>query len=236
LRIRLIERRPETADVMSFVFDRGGQPLEYLPGQHLTFRLDALSFPDRRGHRRHFTISSSPSEEGIVMFTTRMRGSGFKETLRHAPIGYELACGSPGGRFVLPGGETRRHVLIAGGIGVTPYRSILRHAADTGGRIEGVMLYHNRSQGEIVFREELEGIARQLATFSLVHVLDEPEPGWTGETGKPEDALIRRWVADPERSLFWLSGPPAFVGAYRELITKIGVRDGAVRTEGFIGY
>jgi ferredoxin-NADP reductase len=236
LRIRLVERRPETAGVMSFVFDLGGQPFEYLPGQHMTFRLDALTFPDERGDRRHFTLSSAPSEEGIVMFTTRMRGSGFKETLRHAPIGYELTCETPGGRFVIPRGDTRRHVLIAGGIGITPYRSILRHAVDTGGQIAGVMLYHNRSMQEIVFRGELEDIARRLPSLSIVHVLSEPEPGWPGEKGKPEETLLRNRVPDLERSVFWLSGPPAFVGSYRELITGIGVEAKAIRTEGFIGY
>jgi ferredoxin-NADP reductase len=236
VRIRLIERRPETADVISFVFDLGGQPFEYLPGQHLTYKLDALSFPDERGNRRHFTISSSPSEKGIVMFTTRMRGSGFKETLRHAPIGYELTCDTPLGRFVLPKGKTRRHVFIAGGIGVTPYRSILRHAVDTNGRIEAVIICHNRSQGEIIFRQELDAITRQLSNLSLVHVLSNPEPSWTGETGDPEEALIRKWVVDPDRSLFWLSGPPAFVRTYRELVKRMGVKEEAIRIERFVGY
>lgn len=170
------------------------------------------------------------------MFTTRMRGSGFKETLRHAPIGYELSCAAPLGRFVLPEGEPRRHVFVAGGIGVTPYRSILRHKVDTNGRLEAVMICHNRSQGEIVFRQELDAISGRLSTLSLVHVLTEPEPGWTGETGHPEEALIRKWVDGPDRFLFWLSGPPAFVGTYRELVKRIGVKDEAIRTEGFVGY
>ena len=82
MRVRLKERRPETADVMSFIFDLSGQPLEYRPGQYIHYELDALAFPDERGNRRHFTISSSPTEKGVLMFTTKMRGSGFKETLR----------------------------------------------------------------------------------------------------------------------------------------------------------
>jgi len=126
VRIRLRERRPETADVMSFIFDLGGRPFEYLPGQYAFFELDELAFPDERGKRRHFPISSSPTEKGILMFTTRMRGSGFKETLRHAAFGYELTVENPRGRFVLPEEESRRHIFIAGGIGITPYRSIRR--------------------------------------------------------------------------------------------------------------
>jgi ferredoxin-NADP reductase len=104
MRIRLRERRSETADVITFIFDLGGQLFEYQSGQFVFYELDALDFPDERGNCRHFTISSSPTEKGIVMFTTRMRGSGFKETLRHAPMGYEVTLGTPLGNFIMPEG------------------------------------------------------------------------------------------------------------------------------------
>jgi ferredoxin-NADP reductase len=107
MRVGLKERRLEAEGVISFVFDLGGQSFEYRPGQYVFCELDALDFPDERGNRRHFTISSSPTEKGIVMFTTRMRGSGFKETLRNAPLGYELSLGTPLGHFVIPQEETR---------------------------------------------------------------------------------------------------------------------------------
>lgn len=170
------------------------------------------------------------------MFTTRMRGSGFKETLRQAAIGTGLSCATPLGRFVLPEEKPLRHVFVAGGIGITPFRSMLRHEMDRNGHIDAVLIYHNRSEKEIVFREELDAIAGRLSTLSLVHVLSDPDPGWRGESGRPEEALIRRWVAEPDRNLFWLSGPPAFVGTYRELVKRMGVRDDAIRTEGFVGY
>ena len=79
MRVGLKERRLEAEGVISFVFDLGGQPFEYRPGQYVFCELDALDFPDERGNRRHFTISSSPTEKGTVMFTTRMRGSGLLE-------------------------------------------------------------------------------------------------------------------------------------------------------------
>ena len=162
MRIRLMERRPETADVITFVFDLGGQPFEYRPGQFAFYELDTLDFPDARGKRRHFTISSSPTEKGILMCTTRMRGSGFKETLRQAPLGYEITVGTPLGNFNIPEGETRQHVFIAGGIGVTPYRSMLRYAADAKKPLNVLMLYFNHSSADITFRQELEDIARKM--------------------------------------------------------------------------
>jgi len=237
MRIRLKERHLETTDVMSFIFDVGDQQLEYRPGQFLHYELDALAFPDERGARRHFTISSSPTEKGVVMFTTRIRGSGFKETLRQAPIGYELTCDTPNGEFILRQGETRlRHVFIAGGIGVTPYRSILRYSADMNEPLNVLMLYFNRSSADIIFQQELESIARQMPTFSLVNVLTEPEEGWMGKQGKLDESILRTFVPDPNGLCFWVSGPPAMVNACRELLELIGAKDQSIRTDRFLGY
>ncbi len=236
MRIRLKERRSEATEVISFVFDLGGQPFEYQPGQYVFYELDALDFPDERGNRRHFTISSSPTEKGVVMFTTRMRGSGFKETLRIASLGYELNIGTPMGHFVMPEKEVRQHVFIAGGIGITPYRSILRYAVDARKPIHALMLYFNHSSADIVFQQELEEISRQMPTFSLVNVLSSPEPGWKGEKGKLNEELLRRWVPNLDQRLFWISGPPPMVTAYKELITHAGVKDEAIRIDNFTGY
>ena len=85
MRIRFKECRPEGSDITSFIFDLMGQTFLYAPGQFAVFELDELRIPDKRGKRRPFTLSSSPTERGIVMFTTRLRGSGFKETLRRPP-------------------------------------------------------------------------------------------------------------------------------------------------------
>ena len=237
MRIRLKERRPETTDVMSFIFDLGGKQLEYRPGQILHYELDTPAFHDERGNNRHFTISSSPTEEGIVMFTTRIRGSGFKETLRQAPVGYELTCETPEGEFILGQGETRiRHVFIAGGIGITPYRSILRYAADMNEPLNVLMLYFNRSSADIIFRRELESIALQMPQFSLVNVLTEPEKGWKGEQGKLGETILRKWIPDPSGLCSWVSGSPGMVSTCRELLELIGVKEQNIRTERFMGY
>jgi glycine betaine catabolism B len=171
------------------------------------------------------------------MFTTRMRGSGFKETLRQAPIGYELTCETPEGEFILRKGETAvRHVFIAGGIGITPYRSILRYSADMNEPLKGLMLYFNRSSADIVFRRELESLALKMPSFSMVNVLTEPEKGWKGEQGKLSETILRKWIPDPEGLRFWVSGPPGMALKCRELLESIGVKEQYIRTERFMGY
>lgn len=236
MRIRLKEQRPEAPDVISFVFDLLGQPFSYRPGQYVFYELNALAFPDERGKRRHFTLSSAPTQQGIIMFTTRLRGSGFKETLRHAAPGYELSVEVPRGSFVVPEGETRRHVFIAGGIGITPYRSIMRNAADSGAALDALLLDFNRTSADIIFRAELAAIAARMPSFQMVPVLSEPESGWAGEHGRLDESLLRRHVADLAGSLFWVSGPPPMVAAATETLAQLGVAPDAMRTDIFAGY
>jgi ferredoxin-NADP reductase len=236
MRIRLKEKRTETSDVISFIFDLGGQPLSYIPGQFVFFELDALAFPDERGKRRHFTISSSPTEAGIVMFTTRLRGSGFKETLRHAEPGYELTMETPRGGFVMREGDTRPHVMVAGGIGITPYRSILRHAADLHTSLRATLLYFNRIEADIIFRQELDSLSSQMSTLRVVHALDEPTSGWTGETSRLSEALLSKYAPNRQEPLFWLSGPPPMVNAYAEILLSFGIDAASIKKDSFTGY
>lgn len=236
MRIRLKEKRPETSDVISFIFDLAGQPLSYIPGQFVFFELDSLAFPDERGKRRHFTISSSPTETDIVMFTTRLRGSGFKETLRQAEPGYELTMETPRGGFVLPEGDTRPHVMIAGGIGITPYRAILRHAADSQRSLRATLLYFNRVESDIIFRQELDSLSSQIPTLRVVHALDEPTFGWTGESGRLSEALLNKYAQDRQEPRFWLSGPPPMVNAYAEMLLSLGINADSIKKDSFTGY
>ena len=129
-----------------------------------------------------------------------------------------------------------RHVFIAGGIGITPYRSMLRYAMDKDEPLNVLMLYFSHSSSDIIFKRELENIAGRMPTFSLVNVLTEHEEGWKGEQGKLDEAMLRKWVPDAERVFFWLSGPPSMVSAYRELFELVGIKEQSIRSERFMGY
>lgn len=236
MRIRLKNQRPEAPDVISFVFDLLGQALPFKPGQYVFYELDELAFPDERGKRRHFTLSSPPTEQGIIMLTTRLRGSGFKETLRHAQPGYELSVETPRGSFVVPDGETRKHVFIAGGIGVTPYRSILRNAFDSGTPLDALLMDFNRASTDVIYRAEFDALAAAMPSFRFVPVLSEPEPGWTGERGRLDETVLRRLVSDLSGSLFWVSGPPPMVTSAVEMLAQLGVEPDAMRKDSFTGY
>jgi ferredoxin-NADP reductase len=237
MRVWLKEKRPETADVMSFVFDLRGQALEYQPGQFAWYELDELAVPDVRGKRRHFTLSSSPTEKGVAMLTTRLRGSGFKETLRRAEPGYELTLESARGSFVLPEDDPPpSQVLVAGGIGVTPYRSMLRYAVDSHRPLRATFFYFNRTLADVIYKQELESMLASLPDVRLIYVLAEPPAGWAGESGHLTEALLRKYVPDLQQPNYWLSGPPPMVNAYAELIGSLGSDPEMVHKDNFTGY
>ena len=144
MKLILVAKRPETEDVMSFLF-RSDAPLKWQAGQFLHYSLPHPDVDDR-GITRYFTIASAPFE-GHVMLTTRFAGkrsSSFKRALRQLPVGAAVDVGEPDGDFVVgdPGDE---HVLIAGGIGVTPFRAILLDRDHRELPIKATLLYANRS-------------------------------------------------------------------------------------------
>lgn len=238
LRVELVEQRRETGDIMTFVFGLAGQPYSYRAGQYAFFQLDELTQPDARGARRHFTLSSSPSEHDIVQFTTKLRGSGYKETLRTARRGLMVTLEEPRGKFVLPDASDMPLVFLAGGVGVTPFRSMLRYAADENRTTPITLLYAARTPEELVFRRELEHLPQENPQLAVVFtVSDAPEDeAWRGERGRIDAAMLSKFVKDLYRTRFYTSGPPPMVQAMQELLRSLGVPDANVQVERFSGY
>lgn len=239
MRVKLKERRQETPDVVTFVFDLAEQSYEYQAGQFAFLELDELLFPDPRGKRRHFTISSAPSEGGIVQFTTRLRGSGFKETLRVLELGTEVALEPARGRFVLPAETDSPIVFLGGGIGVTPFRSMLRYVTDENLQHAITLLYSASTPDQIVFRRELELLPQENPNLRIVLTITSPEGNtepWAGETGRINEAFVRKYVEDIPAALFFTCGPPPLVQATEELLRELGVEDSRIRVERFTGY
>lgn len=238
MRVKLQTRVRETPDVMTFVFDLGGQSYPYTAGQFAFFELDALTAQDPRGKRRHFTLSSSPSEQGIVQFTTKLRGLGLKETLRTAPPGLEVELEPARGRFVLPENPTQPIVFLGGGIGITPFRSMLRFATDENLPHAITLLYSARTPGHMVFRREFAVLPQENSNVQVILTTtqDPADNTWQGETGRIDAGMIERHVQDIPNSLFYTCGPPPMVGAMQELLQSMGIPEAHIRVERFSGY
>jgi ferredoxin-NADP reductase len=225
MKLILVEKRSETDDVMSFKF-RSDAPLKWQAGQFLHYSLPHPDADDR-GTTRYFTIASAPFE-GHVMLTTRFaseRSSSFKRALRRLPVGAVVEVGEPDGDFVVdaPGDQ---HVLIAGGIGVTPFRAILLDLDHRQLPINATLLYANRTR-DFVYKAEIDRLAGRHPGLVVRYVMS-PE--------RVTPSLIRAEAADLATPTFHVSGPEPFVEALGSMLSALGVPEAHVKRDYFPGY
>ncbi|WP_341501265.1 FAD-dependent oxidoreductase [Gallaecimonas sp. GXIMD4217] len=203
-------------------------------------RLDLVEPPetDQEGNHRIFSLASAPYEEELV-FATRLRDSAFKRVLRGLKPGAELELRGPYGDFTLPGKADTPVVLITGGIGVTPVRSMVRQAVhDRAGPVLTVF-FANRRPEDAPFLEELSQSCSQYPRCTLVATMTQMEKSaldWQGERGHVDEAMLRRHLDDLQAPCYYIDGPPAMVGAMLAMLIGAGVDEARIRLEEFAGY
>jgi ferredoxin-NADP reductase len=223
-------------DIMDFAFVPTTK-LAFEPGQYLECTLEHTP-ADRRGNRRFFTIASSPTEN-VIHLGVRFypKGSSYKRALqalgtRGTILGTQIA-----GDFMLPTDATRKLVFIAGGIGITPYRSMLKYLIDTHQRRNIVVLYANRTAADIVYRDilvEAEAKVGARVVYTLTDVATAPHT-WAGVVGRIDERMIQRVVPDFQERTFYLSGPPEMVHAHEDALRRLGVHKRQIKKDYFPG-
>ena len=219
-----------------FVFEND-RTLSFRPGQYLEWTLPH-DHADSRGIRRYLTIASSPAERLIrvgVRFSPQ--SSTFKKRLLSLKPKDALFAGHLAGSFVLPRDRNQKLVFVAGGIGVTPFVSMLRDLLGRREKRPIVVLFGNLTADDIAYRDLLERAEKELGVRT-VHVLSEADKapsGWKGRTGFIDERVIRQEVPDYRERLFYISGPPLMVRACRRALSLLGVRSGRIRTDYFPG-
>lgn len=210
----------------------------FKPGQAIDLILDDSSGIDKQSTRHAFSLVSAPLEEQITI-ATRMRDSWFKQTLKSLTVGSEVQIEGPFGSLTLHNKRERAAVFIAGGIGVTPFMSMLRQASHDRLPQQLVLLYSNRRPEDAAFLAELQTLERQNERFLLVPTMTQMSKSslpWSGETGSLGKELIKRICSELEAPIYYLAGPPAMVEAMRENLNLAGVDDDDIRSEEFYGY
>lgn len=241
MKLTLVKKQDEAKGTKSFFWEPE-KSLTYLPGQFLYYTLPSLKYPDPRGDTRHFTICSSPTEGKTLRLTTRIRPeSGYKKTLDELPLGSEIEGEGPNGTFILNDNDLGPHVFLAGGIGITPFRCMLKYVADKKLSHQIHLIYSNSIPEEITFRKEFEQLVLTYPNIKISMTITKPEESkekWTGLTGRIDENLIKKLVTSDYSSsaLFWLCGPPPMVDAVRDILGKVGVTSNRLRAEKFTGY
>ncbi|HET9183582.1 MAG TPA: FAD-dependent oxidoreductase [Candidatus Angelobacter sp.] len=193
---------------------------------------------DSEGNTRTFSIASAPTENELV-FATRLRDTAFKRSLRNMKPGTKIKVDGPMGSFNLHKNAAKPAVFLAGGIGITPFRSIIREAAQQNDPHQIYLFYSNRRPEDAAFMDELQTIPRQNPNFHLIPTMaemDKSQQGWTGERGFIDAAMLKRHLPELAGPIFYTAGPPAMVAAMKDMLVKAGVDEDDVRAEDFPGY
>lgn len=212
------------------------RPLHFSAGQFGDFTLSGAQETDARGNTRAFSFANAPGQTEILI-ATRMRESAFKHELRRLPTGAALELMGPMGNFTLPPDGGRPAVFLAGGIGITPVRSIVEEAVQRRLPQEIVVFHANRTLAASAFLDDFRRWQRDYPRLRYIPTLSqEPAPGPEFQHGRIDAAMLRRHLANPTRSIYYVVGPPAMVSTIKGLLVEIGVPASQIRYENFSGY
>jgi ferredoxin-NADP reductase len=233
---RLVGRRMIARRTLAFDVEPA-EPLTFKAGQTCEVVIPNPAYTDDLGNARTFSIASAPGRMPLV-FATRLTDSAFKRTLADAPLGSPLDLDGPFGSFTLHQNAARPAVLLAGGIGITPFRSIIEDATRRKLPHRITLLFSNTAASSASFLDELQALARENANFTLVPTITKPVAGetWAFDTGRIDGTFLKARVSDPAAAVFYIAGPGRFVAAMAALATEIGADPDAVKSEEFPGY
>jgi len=233
-----LTKREEMAErTMAFHFSKPAD-FQFRAGQAMDVTLLNPPETDGEGNTRTFTIASAPFDADL-MITTRMRDTAFKRVLGNAAPGLEVKIEGPTGSLVLPRKAEKPAVLLAGGIGITPFVSIIRQATHDQTPHQIYLFYSNRRPEDTCFLDLLSEAARQNPNFHLVATMTDMSKSrreWKGETGVINKEMLTKHLPALQGPIYYLAGPPAMVKAMRGMLTNAGVGEDDIRTEEFAGY
>lgn len=233
-----LEGREEIAEgTVAFHFEKP-PGFSFKPGQAIDVALIEPPAADAQSARHAFSLVSAPFQAELVV-ATRMRDSAFKRAFRSLPVGAPARLEGPFGSLTLHNDRARPAVFLAGGIGITPFMSMLRQAAKDQSPQRLLLLYSNRRPEDAAFLGELQQLERQHNKFRLVATMTEMAKSsrpWEGETGLINEDLVKKVVGDPSVPIYYVAGPPGMVEAMRQTLNRAGIDDDDIRSEAFYGY
>lgn len=233
-----LRKREQIAEgTTSFHFEKPAG-FEFRAGQSLDWTLTNPPETDGEGNTRAFSIVSAPFEAELVI-ATRMRDTAFKRVLKSMPLGTQVKIDGPGGSFTLHKNSAKPAVFLAGGIGITPFLSMIRQASHDRLPHPIYLFYSNRRPEDAAFLNDLEELAKANPNFHLVLTMTEMSKSsklWKGETDFINCQMLSRHIPNLQGPIYYIAGPPAMVAAMRQALNQAAVDEDDIRTEEFAGY
>jgi ferredoxin-NADP reductase len=235
--VTLKGRSPVAERTMEFRFDKPAD-MTYKAGHTMEVTLLSPPETDEEGNTRTYSIASAPDDDDLAI-VTRLRDTAFKRSLQKIPLGTEIQIEGPYGDFLLHHNLDRPAVLLAGGIGVTPFHSMVRQDALRRSLRRILLFYSNRRPEDTPFLAEFRDIARSNPNFTFVPTMSQMERShlpWDGEVGRIEVDLIRKHLGEGPPPMYYIAGPPKMVADLAGMLIDAGTNEDDIRTEEFTGY
>jgi ferredoxin-NADP reductase len=234
--LKLKKRIQLTPDVYDFLFEPD-RKLNFVPGQYMEWTLGHAD-ADNRGNRRYFTLASAPTENELrVGIKFAQESSSFKHTLLTMDREQEIVVAQLAGDFTLPSNQQQKCVLIAGGIGITPFRSMIQYLIDTRQHRPLVLFYANRTVADIVYKEVFDRAQKALGMKTVYTVTDTRQVplGWNGKVGYINAKMIQEEVPDYMNCLFYISGPKSMIDSFSDMLAELHIARQNIKTDYFAG-
>lgn len=234
--LTLLEKNKLADGTYEFVFAPDRPFTDFRPGQYVEWTVPHR-FADDRGNRRFFTIASAPAEKnvrlGVRFYEPK---SSFKRALDLMKVNDTISVSHLAGDFVLPKNAGKKLAFIAGGIGVTPFRSMVQHMVDTKDTRPATLLYSNKTAAEIAYRDTFDKAAQAIGLKTVYALTNEPAPAPGTYAGLIDAALIKREIPDYLERTFYISGPHGMVEAFKKTLHEMGVSRFSIKTDYFPGF
>jgi glycine betaine catabolism B len=233
--LKLKERIQTSPDTFDFIFPLTNK-IAYQPGQYMEWTLPHEK-ADSRGNRRYFTLASSPTENSIrIGVKFNIPSSSFKKALLKEMN--TIVATQRAGEFTLPSDPKEKLVFMAGGIGITPFRSILKYLIDKNEKRDIILLFSNKRAEEIVYQDIFKEAQEKLNIKVIFTITDNSNPplNWTGKIGRIDQNMIKSEVQDFQERKFYLSGPHGMVEAYKNTLKEMGVLSKNIKEDYFPGF
>jgi ferredoxin-NADP reductase len=220
-----ITKKQEIAeDTLEITMERP-EGFNYYAGQYIQIMVDPLHQPDYRGNFRIFSLSSSPLDKAEISVAFRDGPSGFKTTLKQLAPKTSIDIEGPHGFFTLPEKTSKTVILLAGGIGITPFISMLRYCHKNGFKQQTKLIYATRNKETAAYLDELQKIAKKHELFSMLNL-----------NGIVSSDYLKRNIKDNLNCLYYIAGPPAMINHCRNVLFKLAVHETDIISEEYTGY
>ena len=233
----LVRKAKIAANTIEFAFNPG-QKLAFQPGQYMEWTIPHTN-TDSRGTRRFFTLASSPTEDELLLGVRFYdKGSSYKSAMLDIDRHSQIAAAQVAGDFTMPSDKKQKLAFIAGGIGVTPYRSMIKYMLDSKESRDVKMIYGGRSEDDFAYLDVFEQ-ARKRFGIDTTYVVS----GRSSDASRPNmvrgtisEHLIKSVIPDYSKRLFYISGPHSMVVSVEEALLSLGVAKHNIKTDFFSGY